>query len=151
MSATSFTKHPPIDFTQAANRAAMQEALAIVRQRLGRHCPLVIGSRTVDTPERLESHDPSQKSRVVGSYSVAAREHVEQAVAAAKEALPGWWNLGVEKRAEFLQRAADAMRERLRRRVDAGVAQDGQALGLKLVGPLDRPQIRLLQPPASTP
>jgi RHH-type proline utilization regulon transcriptional repressor/proline dehydrogenase/delta 1-pyrroline-5-carboxylate dehydrogenase len=108
-----FTNHPPVDFAKAANRRAMAEAIETVRQRLGRHCPLVIGGQTIDAPERLASHDPSHKSRVVGTFAVATREHAQQAVAAAKSALPGWAGLPVQARAEFLRRAADAMRSRL--------------------------------------
>ena len=43
---TQFTNHPPVDFAKAANRRAMAEAIETVRQRLGRHCPLVIGGQT---------------------------------------------------------------------------------------------------------
>jgi len=111
--AAPFTNHPPVDFAKAANRRAMAEAIETVRQRLGRHCPLVIGGQTIDTPERLASHDPSHKSRVVGTFSLATREHVQQAVAAAKSALPGWAGMPIEERAEHLRRAAEAMRGRL--------------------------------------
>jgi RHH-type transcriptional regulator, proline utilization regulon repressor / proline dehydrogenase / delta 1-pyrroline-5-carboxylate dehydrogenase len=109
----SFSNQPPIDFAQAQHRAAMHDALAAVRERLGRHCPLVIGGETVSTPGYGRSLDPSHKSRVVGTFSLAEREHALQAVAAAKSALPGWWRLGAEARGQFLQRAADVMRDRL--------------------------------------
>lgn len=108
-----FTNQPPIDFAQRENRAAMQEALATVRERLGRHCPLVIGGREVETAERGQSHDPSEKSRLVGTFSLAGRDETQQAIAAAKGALAGWAGWPVEKRAEFLHRAADVMRSRL--------------------------------------
>jgi RHH-type proline utilization regulon transcriptional repressor/proline dehydrogenase/delta 1-pyrroline-5-carboxylate dehydrogenase len=108
-----FTNHPPIDFAKAANRRAMAEAIETVRQRLGRHCPLVIGGQTIDTPERLASHDPSRKSRIVGTFSLATREHVQQAVAAAKSALPEWAAWGPVRRGELLSQIADEMRHRL--------------------------------------
>lgn len=113
MSTSQFTNQPPIDFARADQRRAMHEALEMVRQRLGRHCPLVIGGQTIDTSERLASHDPSQKDRLIGTFAVATRQHAHQAVAAAKSALPGWAGLPVEERAEFLRQAADAMRGRL--------------------------------------
>jgi RHH-type proline utilization regulon transcriptional repressor/proline dehydrogenase/delta 1-pyrroline-5-carboxylate dehydrogenase len=109
----TFTNQPPIEFTHAENRAAMHDALDSVRQRLGRHCPLVIGGRAIETAERGQSTDPAQKTRVIGTYSLATREHADQAVAAAREALAGWSRLPVQQRAEFLRRAADRMRERL--------------------------------------
>ncbi|MDX1947072.1 MAG: L-glutamate gamma-semialdehyde dehydrogenase [Pirellulaceae bacterium] len=109
----TFANQPPIDFAQVANRTAMQEALAAVRTRLGRHAPLVIGGKTVESAERAESRDPSQKSRLVGTFALATAEHAGQAVAAAKHAQPGWQAIGAGKRGEFLRRAAAAMRERL--------------------------------------
>jgi RHH-type proline utilization regulon transcriptional repressor/proline dehydrogenase/delta 1-pyrroline-5-carboxylate dehydrogenase len=108
-----FTNEPPVDFAQAQHRAAMQDALDAVRQRLGRHCPLVIGGQAIDTPEHGQSHDPSHKTRLVGTFAQASREHAAQAVAAAKGALAGWAGLGADKRAEFLRQAADVMRDRL--------------------------------------
>jgi RHH-type transcriptional regulator, proline utilization regulon repressor / proline dehydrogenase / delta 1-pyrroline-5-carboxylate dehydrogenase len=113
MSTNQFTNQPPIDFARADQRRAMHEALDTVRQRLGRHCPLVIGGQMIDTSERLASHDPSQKDRLIGTFAVATRQHAHQAVAAAKTALPGWAGFPVEQRAEFLRQAADAMRGRL--------------------------------------
>ena len=109
----TFTNQPPIDFSQAAHRAAMHDALDAVRQRLGRHCPLVIGGQAIDTPEHGQSRDPANKVRVVGTYALASREHANQAVAAAKSALTHWSSLGADRRAEYLLRAADAMRDRL--------------------------------------
>jgi RHH-type proline utilization regulon transcriptional repressor/proline dehydrogenase/delta 1-pyrroline-5-carboxylate dehydrogenase len=108
-----FANQPPIDFAQRENRAAMQEALATVRERLGRHCPLVIGGREVETAERGQSHDPADKTRLVGTFSLAREDETRQAIAAAKAALPGWAGLPVERRAEYLRAAAEAMRSRL--------------------------------------
>lgn len=110
---TNFSNQPPIDFTVAENRAAMQEALASVRSQFGRHFPLFIGGQVVETAELGESTDPADKARVVGTFSHGTPEHVAQAVAAAKEALPDWHDLGAAGRARYLYRAAALMRERL--------------------------------------
>ena len=110
---TTFTNQPPIDFAQPDNRRAMQDALATVRDRLGVHRPLVIGGQEVESAEQGQSFDPSQKSRLVGSYALASREHALQAVAAAKAALPGWAAMPAERRAELLRRAADVLRDHL--------------------------------------
>jgi 1-pyrroline-5-carboxylate dehydrogenase len=40
-----FSNEPVMDYSVAANRAAMEEALADVQAQLGRHYPLIIGSR----------------------------------------------------------------------------------------------------------
>ncbi len=108
----TFKNEPPIDFADEANRRKMTAALKSVRQQLGRNCPLVIGGKRIETSERIDSLDPCQKDRVVGTASVADRSHVESAVKAAIEALPAWRAAGVERRADFLRRAAKIMRDR---------------------------------------
>ncbi|MCE9528570.1 MAG: L-glutamate gamma-semialdehyde dehydrogenase [Planctomycetales bacterium] len=115
MSAThpSFTNQPPVDFARAENRQAMFEALAIVKGRLGRDCPLIIGGQPVETAEKMQSRDPSLRSRVLGTFSLAGREHAAAAVTAAKGAQPAWWAIGAEARAEYLRQAAEEMRRRL--------------------------------------
>ena len=111
--APTFANQPPVDFALQDNREAMQEALSAVGQRLGRDCPLVIGGQTIETAEQLQSRNPSLRAQIVGRFSVAGREHAEQAVAAAKSALPAWAARPVEERADFLQAAAELMRQRL--------------------------------------
>ncbi|HUG69089.1 MAG TPA: L-glutamate gamma-semialdehyde dehydrogenase, partial [Pirellulaceae bacterium] len=108
----TFANHPPVDFADEANRAAMREALQKVMTELGRHYPLVIGDRTVTTDERLDSIDPSFKDRIVGSVSLATQAHVDDAVIAAKEALVSWRNVPVVTRTEIIRRAAQLMRDR---------------------------------------
>ena len=108
-----FRNQPPIDFAVAEHRHAMQAALDAVRQQLGQHYPLMIGDKKLDGDERDQSLDPSQKSRVVGTFAVANRDQMHQAVAAAKAALVDWSAMEVERRAEYLRRAAGVMRERL--------------------------------------
>lgn len=107
----TFKNHPPVDFADEANRAAMREALQKVMAELGRDYPLVIGDRQVATDARLDSIDPSFKNRIVGSVSFASKSHVDGAVNAAKEALVSWRTEAVEKRAEIIRHAAQLMRE----------------------------------------
>jgi RHH-type transcriptional regulator, proline utilization regulon repressor / proline dehydrogenase / delta 1-pyrroline-5-carboxylate dehydrogenase len=109
----SFTNQPPIDFAVPENRAAMQEALNSVRSQFGRHFPLLIGGREINTPESGQSTDPADKWQVIGTYSLATREDASEAVGMAKTALSVWATLPVQERADFLSRAAQRMRERL--------------------------------------
>lgn len=108
-----FVNQPPVDFTRTENREAMQAALAQVRSRFGRHAPLWINNAVVETAERGESRNPSERSQIVGTFALAGAAHADQAVKAASAALPAWRALGVEKRAEILRAAAEAMRGRL--------------------------------------
>jgi RHH-type transcriptional regulator, proline utilization regulon repressor / proline dehydrogenase / delta 1-pyrroline-5-carboxylate dehydrogenase len=110
---TTFTNQPPVDFAIAENREAMQAALAEVREQLGRHYPLVIAGRQIDSAQHGESTDPSGKTRVIGTFSMATRQDASEAVGMAKTALGIWNEMGVEARADYLRRAAQRMRERL--------------------------------------
>ncbi|MBX7165430.1 MAG: proline dehydrogenase family protein [Pirellulales bacterium] len=107
-----FHNEPPTDFTSAAARAAFASALEEVRSTLGRHEPLVIGGRAVETATRIESRDPSATARVVGTTASAGRAEVDTAVAVARSALPGWHALGAHRRGDLLRGVAAQMRHR---------------------------------------
>ena len=108
-----FRNEPPTDFARAENRRAMDAALEAVRLRLGEAYPLVIGGRErTGTGRWLESRNPSHRSRLVGRTEMADRGHAEEAVAAARAALPAWQATPPRRRAEILVRAAELMRVR---------------------------------------
>ncbi len=108
----TFPNHPPVDFAEAKNREAMQRALAEVKTKLGRHFPLVIADRAIETDERLKSVDPSFKDRVVGYVASASAADADKAIAAAKQAFIGWASMKAARRAEFLRKLAQQMRDR---------------------------------------
>jgi RHH-type proline utilization regulon transcriptional repressor/proline dehydrogenase/delta 1-pyrroline-5-carboxylate dehydrogenase len=108
----TFQNEPATDFAVEANRQAMQAALDAVRAQLGAHRPLVIAGESVDTPARLESRDPSQWDRLVGTTAMATAEHVDRAVTAARGALADWSALDADGRAKYLRAAAETMRVR---------------------------------------
>jgi RHH-type proline utilization regulon transcriptional repressor/proline dehydrogenase/delta 1-pyrroline-5-carboxylate dehydrogenase len=108
----TFPNHPPTDFAEAKNREAMQRALAEVKTKLGRHFPLVIADRPVETEERLKSVDPSFKDRVVGYVASATVADADKAVAAAKQAFIGWAGMTAAGRADILRKLAQQMRDR---------------------------------------
>jgi len=108
----AFRNEPPTDFAVARNREAMQAALAEARSQFGRSYSLVIGGEKVETRAEFVSRNPSDLSQAVGNVAAAEKQHVAQAVAAAKQALREWSDLGAGRRAEYLLEAAEAMRRR---------------------------------------
>jgi RHH-type proline utilization regulon transcriptional repressor/proline dehydrogenase/delta 1-pyrroline-5-carboxylate dehydrogenase len=108
----TFRNEPLADFSRPANRQTMTEALALVRSRLGRRYPLVIDGREIMTDETVNSLNPGCHREVVGIISRASREQVDQAVAAARRALPDWSAAPTEVRAKLLTDAAQVMRDR---------------------------------------
>jgi RHH-type proline utilization regulon transcriptional repressor/proline dehydrogenase/delta 1-pyrroline-5-carboxylate dehydrogenase len=110
--AAPFANEPVADFARESQRHSMLKAIDRVREELGRHHPLVIGGRARDTAQRLTSHDPSRRDRIVGTTASAGAAEADEAVAAAQVAWPAWRSLTVEARAEYLRKAAERMRSR---------------------------------------
>ncbi|HUG42111.1 MAG TPA: L-glutamate gamma-semialdehyde dehydrogenase [Longimicrobiales bacterium] len=100
------------DFSAAANRRAMQEALDRVRGKLGRTYPLVIAGEEITEGGTGDSINPARPTEVVGRFVQATAAHVDRALAAAAEAFETWRHTTAEERADYLFRAADLMEER---------------------------------------
>jgi 1-pyrroline-5-carboxylate dehydrogenase len=106
-------KNEPINtFTDPADVAAMQAALAAVRADFGKHYPLVIGGRRLDTAKKIRSVNPAAPHQIVGIVGSASREQAEQAIAAAAHAFESWKRVSPAERAGFLFKAAERIRER---------------------------------------
>ena len=101
---------PLVDWSKAAQRERMAEALRAVRARLGGHEPLLLGGRWIDTAERLTSRNPAHPEEIIGTVARAHRDQVEEAVQHARRAQPGWAALPVQERVACLRRAAEEMR-----------------------------------------
>ncbi len=107
-----FRNEPLTDFSREAGRAAMAAALADVKKQLGRQYPPIIDGRAVDTPQWIESVNPSHQREIVGRCGRASVEQATQAIAVASRSLPAWRDTDPEVRAQYLEAAAEAMRRR---------------------------------------
>jgi RHH-type proline utilization regulon transcriptional repressor/proline dehydrogenase/delta 1-pyrroline-5-carboxylate dehydrogenase len=103
---------PLADFSREEARRQMAEALRGVAGQLGKHYPVIISNQALQTPTTIDSLNPSHKRQVVGRCGSATKEQAGQAIEAAVKAFPGWRDVEVEKRADYLFRAADVMRRR---------------------------------------
>ncbi len=108
----AYANEPPIDFAVESNRRAMHDALGDVRTELGRFYPLWIDGQPVGTAGRIVSVNPSHKRQTVGETASAESIDADRAVEAAHRAWPAWAARPATERAEFLRRAAAAMRRR---------------------------------------
>lgn len=109
---STFRNEPPIDFSKSEMREAMQAALRSVQAQLGKHFPMVIAGQPIDTADKIRSINPCRSAQLVGSAAVATVQHVDQAVAAAKAALPAWAARSAKERADVIRKAAQIMRDR---------------------------------------
>jgi acyl-CoA reductase-like NAD-dependent aldehyde dehydrogenase len=109
---TEFRNEPFTDFSKEENAQAMRDAIAKVREQLGREYPLVIGGERIETGSKLDSINPANRTQVVGSFHKATKELASQAVEKAAEAFETWKHTPASERAELLFRVAAIMRER---------------------------------------
>lgn len=106
-----------IDFTQPENVAAYQAALTKVRAELvGKHYPVVIDGKAVETKEKLQSINPCDTSEVVGTTGKATIQDAEAALEGAWKAFESWKKWDVDARARILLKAAAILK---RRRLEA--------------------------------
>ncbi|HYC87978.1 MAG TPA: L-glutamate gamma-semialdehyde dehydrogenase [Thermoanaerobaculia bacterium] len=107
-----FRNEPLTDFSTAANKAAMELAIAKVLGEVGQEHPLVIGGERITGLKTFESHNPAKKSQVLGKFQKGSKEHVERAIEAGWTAFESWKRQPVDVRAGLLIEAARLMRER---------------------------------------
>jgi RHH-type transcriptional regulator, proline utilization regulon repressor / proline dehydrogenase / delta 1-pyrroline-5-carboxylate dehydrogenase len=101
------------DWTDADARQAYVGALGVVRRALGRTYALSIGGREIVTDDREPSVNPADPDEIIGVVCQAGPGDVERAVAAARDAFPGWRDISPDARADVLLKAAAAARRRI--------------------------------------
>lgn len=107
-----FRHEPLTDFSQAEQVAAFEEALEKVRGEFGGSHPIVIGGEERYLKTTFASTNPAHPDQVIGEFSKAGGELVEQAIQAAQEAFETWSRTPTTERAQIMLRAADLIRER---------------------------------------
>ena len=107
-----FANEALVDWSEAPERGAMQQALARVRGSLGGVYPLLIGGKKVATAERIVSLNPADPSEVIGTTGSASVADANAAVDAARAAFPAWRDAGAHARAVHLRKLAALMRAR---------------------------------------
>jgi 1-pyrroline-5-carboxylate dehydrogenase len=87
---SQFRNEPVADFSQPANRQAMEIALQKVRSEFGREYPLHIGHESISTGDKLTSVNPSNPAEVVGVHHRSTTSLANRAVDSAFAAFPQW-------------------------------------------------------------
>lgn len=107
-----FRNEPFTDFGKEENRSAMHQALARLKQELGKEFPLVMGGKRILGGKTFDSINPSDTSQVLGRFQAGTSQHAEQALEAAWQAFQSWKRQPVEARAGLLIRTAELLRRR---------------------------------------
>jgi RHH-type proline utilization regulon transcriptional repressor/proline dehydrogenase/delta 1-pyrroline-5-carboxylate dehydrogenase len=109
-----FRNEPNFDWTLRENRHRFLDALETMRNRFPLQAPLIVGGLEKVTGKQIRSTNPNDPEETVGSVSMAGEPQAAEAIAAARNAFPGWRDTPPEKRAGYLFRAAAIARERRR-------------------------------------
>jgi len=88
------------------------KAVEAVRARFGQEHPLFIGGAPVSRTEKLAKHDPADTRQVLGHFSLAGVEDVDNAVSAARKAFPAWSRMPWQDRAGILRKVARVVEAR---------------------------------------
>jgi 1-pyrroline-5-carboxylate dehydrogenase len=107
-----FRNEPYTDFTQPANRQAMEAALAKVRSEFGREYQLRIGGEYIATGDKLVSVNPSDPAQVVGLHHKATADLARRTVDKAWAAFGPWSRTPAGERVRLLLDAARILRSR---------------------------------------
>ncbi|RYD04544.1 hypothetical protein N752_14320 [Desulforamulus aquiferis] len=108
----AFANEPFTNFSLPENATAIKEALAQVRQELGKKYPLYIGGEAIYTDEVITSTNPANENEVIGFASKADLVLAEKAMESANSTFAYWSKVSPEERAIFLFKAAELMRQR---------------------------------------
>ena len=85
-------------------------AIGRVKGTLGQTYPMFINGSPVTAAEQFEDRSPIDTRIVLGRFQQGGREHVQQAIAAARAAAPAWSGLPWRERVRLVKKVADAVR-----------------------------------------
>lgn len=108
----AYVNEPLTDFSQPAERAAFEKALAKVKAEIGRTYPMIIGGQQVTTGETFASLNPSRPAEAVAHFQSGDASHADAAIEAAARAFETWKRVPAQERARYVLRAAAELRRR---------------------------------------
>ena len=89
------------------------EAVEQVKAQFGKTFPMYINGEEVTADETFTKRSPIDVDLVMGHFQKGTEEHVDMAVAAAKDAFAEWGRRPWRERVELMEAAADLISERL--------------------------------------
>jgi 1-pyrroline-5-carboxylate dehydrogenase len=89
------------------------EEVENMQGEMGGNLPMYINGQWVSTEETFTKISPIDTSLIVGHFSKGTAEHINQAVAAAKAAFPGWRDTPWQDRVAILRNVADTISDNL--------------------------------------
>jgi 1-pyrroline-5-carboxylate dehydrogenase len=94
-------------------QTAYDEAAERVKEELGKEYPVVVNGEERWREDKYQEPSPIDETVVIGRFSQATEEDVDDAAKAAKSFSLEWDRMGWEKRVEILRSVADIIEDRL--------------------------------------
>ena len=91
---------------------ALDRAIEEVKATFGRSYPLIINGREVNASSEIDDRSPVDTRILLGRFQKGGREHVRDAIAAARAAYPAWSARPWRDRVALLKSVADGIRAR---------------------------------------
>src|SRR5262245_14859373 len=88
----------------------LDRAIEQVQSTFGRSYPLMIGGTDVKAAAEFDDRSPIDTRILLGTFQQGGREHVQQAIAAARAAFPAWSGKPWQERVALLKKVADRIR-----------------------------------------
>jgi 1-pyrroline-5-carboxylate dehydrogenase len=107
-----FKNEPTINWELSENKDLLENYLRNVREQFNARYPLIINGKEIFTDKQITSLNPNNHQEVIGYVSQANKQHVEQAISAAKNAYKHWSSQTFQQRARYLLKLATVLRER---------------------------------------
>jgi len=90
-----------------------EEDVAELKNNLGKTYPVYINGEWVESDNTFEKRSPINTDWLMGHFVDGTADHINQAVAAAKEAFPAWRDTPWQERCDLLEKVANLISERL--------------------------------------
>jgi 1-pyrroline-5-carboxylate dehydrogenase len=107
-----FVNEPYADYSVKEVFDKQKAAIDNVNKMLGKEYPNIIDGKEVFTDKKTVSINPANLDQVIGTFQKSGKEDAEKAIQAAAKAFETWKNVPAVKRAEYLFRAAEIIRNR---------------------------------------
>ncbi len=107
-----FKNEPLTNFTDPANKAAFEKALALVESRFGEKIPLIVGGERIYTEDTIKSTNPAAPDQVLAYVGKGSQELALKAIDSAHKNFQWWRDYDPVARGRILIRAAAILRRR---------------------------------------
>ncbi|RPI33943.1 MAG: aldehyde dehydrogenase family protein [Chloroflexota bacterium] len=92
--------------------ARFEEALGQVKANLGKEHGMIIAGKDCFTSEKFEDRSPADTEQVLGIFQKGSAKDAEEALAAARKAVPTWSKMKWQDRVSLMRKAADLIDQR---------------------------------------